>query len=245
MASVGPRAVGRSVSGPLLPFANDRFVEASRRRGRRCPLGAHPVAVCASLRLHCDARPGVASQNSLRSLRSLRSNICDESVYEARCACRPQGCASRRHTNRPHRAPPAALHRLSCSGRTPRATPRRRVRAGRSAPVGRREAQRSWPRAQRESSTDSSRMFERSERSERSEFCDGATSASIAGQSERSADRSSEAHRPARTCLCSAEHCPGSGHSRTAAMGRNRPTEPDRYGNGRPMRRSRSTRPLR
>ena len=31
----------------------------SSRRGRRYPAGAHTVAVCASLRLRCDARPGV------------------------------------------------------------------------------------------------------------------------------------------------------------------------------------------
>jgi hypothetical protein len=35
-------------------------------------------------RLHCDARHAVASQNSLRELRSLRSNNCDESVHDAR-----------------------------------------------------------------------------------------------------------------------------------------------------------------
>jgi hypothetical protein len=66
------------------------------------------VAVGALRRLHCDARPGVARQNSLRDLRSLRSDNCRESVYEARCARRPRACASRRHTNRPRRAPPAA-----------------------------------------------------------------------------------------------------------------------------------------
>ncbi len=79
------------------------------------------MAVFASLRLHCDARPGVASHNSLRSLRSLRSNRCDESVHEACCARRPQACASRRHRNRPRRAPPAALQRCgSCREQRPR-----------------------------------------------------------------------------------------------------------------------------
>jgi hypothetical protein len=66
------------------------------------------VAVGAVRRLHCDARPRVARQNSLRDLRSLPSDNCRESVYEARCARRPRACASRRPTNRPHRAPPAA-----------------------------------------------------------------------------------------------------------------------------------------
>ncbi len=261
-----------TASGLLLPSACVRFLEASARRGRRSPAGAHAVAVGAQRRLHCVPlrlqaqgrspgteqsagtvlcpgslhRPGVASQNSLRSLRSLRSDSCDESVYEACFARRPQawpcrprragrpgrsqgtsgpldrlcpGSPSRRHRNRPRRAPPAARQRLWFLSRTAPASQQRRVRAGRASPLGRREAQGSWPRAKRESSTDSSRMSERSERSERSEFCDGATRPSIAGKSERSEDRPSEAKRPARTCLCRARTCPQSGRSRSA-MGR-------------------------
>ena len=60
------------------------------------------------------------------------------------------------------------------------------------------------PRAQRGSTTDSPRLFERSEQSERSEFGGGAGRPSSTGQSERSADRSSEALQPARTRLCCA-----------------------------------------
>ena len=199
---------------------------ASARRGRRCPAGAQTGAVVAVRRLRCVPlrlqaqgrspgtqqsagtvacpgslrRPGVASQNSLRSLRSLRSDNCDESVYEARCARRPRGCAPRRPTHRPRRAAPAALQRLRFAWE---ATPlQRRARTGRAAPLGRREAQGSWPRAQRESWSDSARLFERRERSERSEFRAGATRPSIAGQSARSDDRSSEAQRPVRERLC-------------------------------------------
>ena len=197
-----------------MKFQTARLV-AVARRGRRRPAGAHAVAVSAALRLHCDARPGVASHNSLRSLRSLRSDTCDESVDEARCARRPQACASRRHTNRPRRAPPAARHGWWSSLGTPPASPQRRVRAGCSAPLERREAQGSWPRAQRESRSDSSQVSERRERSERSELCDGATRPSIAGQSARSDDRSSEALRPARTCLCRADRCMQHGHRQT------------------------------
>jgi hypothetical protein len=94
----------RPVCGPLAKVRS-RPLE---RRGGRHPAGAHGVAVGAGRRLHCDARPGVARHNSLRSLRELRSNKCRESVYEARCARRPRACASRRPTNRPRRAPPAA-----------------------------------------------------------------------------------------------------------------------------------------
>jgi hypothetical protein len=66
-------------------------------------------------RLHCDARPGVAPRNSLRDLRSLRSTQRGESVLDARCARRPQACASRRPRNRPCRVPPAAQHRTGAA----------------------------------------------------------------------------------------------------------------------------------
>ena len=214
-----PRAAA-SACGPLQPFEVVCVRSAAEGRGRRCPLGAHAVAVYASLRLRCGARPSVASQNSLRSLRSLRSDNCDESVHEARCARRLKACAPRRHTNRPHQVPPAARQRRRCLLHTPPAHPQRCVRAGRSAPVERREAQRSRPRAKRESSSDSSQLFERSERSERSEFCYGAAGASIAGQPERSAGRSSEAPRPARACLCRADAGFGRNCQRTTATGR-------------------------
>jgi hypothetical protein len=99
--------IGVPACGPLPTLAKIRLPR-SERRGGRYPAGAHGVAVGAVRRLHCDARPGVARHNSLRSLRELRSNKCRESVYEARCARRPRACASRRPTNRPRRAPPAA-----------------------------------------------------------------------------------------------------------------------------------------
>ena len=65
----------------------------------------------ASLRLRCDARSGVASQNSLRSLRSPFKQL-DETVTKRAGARRPRP-ASRRHRNRPAgcrppRSPPAA-----------------------------------------------------------------------------------------------------------------------------------------
>ena len=163
----------RISSFQLFPLiATVRLIERSARRIRRCPAGAHAVAVCASLRLHCGPgacrrqvvrqaqnspqwtvlcpgalhRPEVAPQNSLSSLRSHRSNSRGESDVDARCARRPQdwpcrprrsrrtgrspgensppdcsspGSPSRRHRNRPHRAPPAALNRRwFSSGRT-------------------------------------------------------------------------------------------------------------------------------
>ena len=66
--------------GPLGTLASTR----SAHRGRRYPPGAHAGAVGASHRLHCDARTRVAPHNSLRSLRSLRSDRCGESDLDAR-----------------------------------------------------------------------------------------------------------------------------------------------------------------
>ena len=200
----------RTDCGRLPLLVDTRLLGETSRRGRRCPAWTHTWAVCGTPRLPCGARPRGASQNSLRSLRSRRSDNRDENDYEARCARHPVCCAPRRPRDRPRRAPSAARYfgwcspprpkaplwlgsRLSMrpgvlySPRKPEASPQRRVGTGRSAPLVRREAQGLRPRAQRESSTFSSRLFERRERSERSEFCDGAVSTSIAGQSTRSA----------------------------------------------------------
>ncbi len=58
-------------------------------------------------RLRCGARVSVAPHNSLRSLRSLRSNRCGESVDEARAyARRPKPSAPRRRTGAPARTRP-------------------------------------------------------------------------------------------------------------------------------------------
>ena len=57
----------------------------------------------------CDSRSRGPSQNSLRSLRSLRSNNCDESVDDARCARGHEPCDSRLRITA-HR--PATPHRL-------------------------------------------------------------------------------------------------------------------------------------
>jgi hypothetical protein len=196
----------RCLLGSLSP---DRSGTASARRGKGSPPGAHAVAVAAARRLHCAARSGVAPLNSLRSLRSLRSNRRGESVDEARAAHAPTPAL--RCSSPPKSPPPGSacreVHGYGCSNQTPPTCLQRRARAGRSAPRRRREAQGSWPRAQRASMTDSSRLFERRERSERSELSDVATRPSIAGKSVRSADRRGEALRPARARLCRAERC--------------------------------------
>jgi len=65
---------------------------------------------------------------ALRSRRETRSTHCvrcartiaASQMNEARCARRPQCCASRRPTNRPHRVPPTAQHHRGLLRRKPR-----------------------------------------------------------------------------------------------------------------------------
>jgi hypothetical protein len=147
------------------------------RRGGRYPAGAPTVAVGTACRLRCASRSALARRNSLRSLRSLRSNNRRESEMEARAARVPSALP---RCSPPHKSPPpGTAHRAATlvvfgdarrggagkvgGGCAPAATlcgaEERRVR-GRA-------------RVARASCSYSSRLCERSERSERSEFRDG------------------------------------------------------------------------
>ena len=109
------------------------FLDASVRCGRRYPVPAHAVAGAASRRLHCAARPGVASPNSLRSLRSLRSDSGAESDIEARAARAPTPalrCSSPQKSPAPGTACREAHPRWR-AGRTPSRCLQRRERPGR------------------------------------------------------------------------------------------------------------------
>ncbi len=211
--------MGMAACGPLPTIARAGFAH----RGRRCPLGAHAGAVGAVSRLHCDARARVVPQNSLRSLRSLRSNNRGKSDYEARW--RAPTLALR--FSSPQKSPPAGsacreVHQWRYLPCRPPSVQQRRARAGEGAPLRCREAQGSWPRAQRASWSDSSTLSERSDRRERSEFGDGAMRPSIAGESAQRADRRSEAPQPARAGLCRANRDAHTCH-RTSTTGRARP----------------------
>jgi len=92
---------------------------ASARRSRQHPAAAHAESVGLAGRLRCDARTKGAPHNSLRELRSLRSDRCGESVVEARCARRPWHCASRRPRNRLRGVPPAAQGTTAAYGSWP------------------------------------------------------------------------------------------------------------------------------
>src|SRR5664280_1862220 len=76
-------------------------VRQTRVRAGRC---ASTGAVGAVRRLPCDARSRGLPHNSLRSLRSLRSNRCGKSEVEARCARGREPCASRRSRGAPRPA---------------------------------------------------------------------------------------------------------------------------------------------
>jgi len=135
---------------------------------------------------------------------------------------RPRPCAARRHPNRAQRA--ALLRTLNgrraCNG----LREQRRVRAGCGAPVRRRGAQGSWPRAQRASMTDSSRLSERRERSERSELSDGPRDR--APQGSRSAAETASAKRRGLPVRAFARADLQTNSSRpTATTGRERPSE--------------------
>ena len=215
---------GMSACGPSLPF-----VGRSARRGGRCPAGAHAVAVGAAHRLHCAARSGVASPNSLHSLRSFRSNNRDESDHEARAARAPTPAL--RCSSPPKSPPPGSARREAHGSLSPLQTPlpfqQRRVRAGCGAPLRRRGAQGSWPRAQRASRTDSSRLFERSERSERSEFGDGPRDRAPQG-SRCAAPTASVKRRGLPACgFARADRCLQSSRS-PSASGREQSSQPAR-----------------
>ena len=92
----------------------------STRRGRRCPVGAHAGSVgfadCPAVLAH-----GACRITHCAHLRSLRSNRMRQvSSRSAPAARRPMRSVPRRPRNRPHRAPPAASHRLwRSTNRTP------------------------------------------------------------------------------------------------------------------------------
>ena len=171
-----------SAFGPLQTLIRDRQLPlVGAPRARRHPAGAHAGAVYAE-RVDC---PAVLAQGSGRGTRCVR------------CALYAQTAAARMTTKRAARADPWAAFlgapEIAPAGyRLPRgwvfgvrwSGPRRPEHQkpgckGVWGPLaarllGRRGAQGLRPRAQRDSSTFSSRLSERRERSERSEFRDGA-----------------------------------------------------------------------
>jgi hypothetical protein len=242
-----------SACGPERPFAIARSCpadRASRARGRPPVAHAGSVAAARRLRWPCrprlpsragrsqgagdpldrprpgsPARPGLARHNSLRELRSLRSDTCRESDGEARAARAPRPGL---RCSPPQKSPPAGApwrdgHRGWRSQRQPPPVPQRTVRAAGRAHMQRRAPQGSWPRAQRASPSDSPHVFERSERSSRSELCGGPRDRGAQGSLRR---RRRPRNLSAAGCPCgplpARTHERRSGR-RTAAQGRLRP----------------------
>jgi hypothetical protein len=174
---------------------------AFARRGGRYPGWAHDVAVGASHRLRCDARAGVAPRNSLHSLRSLRSNSLGESDERSALRAPTPALALQaaqglvalplaRHGQStglsmsglafspPHKSPtPGTAHRAAtlvvfAAKHLGAACKAGGGCASAATYAALRNAGLVAARASALRSSDSSRLFERSERSERSEFRD-------------------------------------------------------------------------
>jgi len=236
----------RSAFGPSLPFVGDCFVPRSVRRGRGHPAVAHAVAVCASLRLHCGARSEVAPPNSLRSLRSLRSNkrrrVSSRSALRAptsnlalQAALGQEAQPFARHkrspgpfvsvltSSSPQKSPPPGAPCRSGSGGVVRPNTTdvaAKARPGRLRSAS--EAPSSAGRVARARSAHQQltcrRLFERSERSERSEFGDGPRDR--AAQGSLSAAKTAEAKR---SSLPGRAFAAPTAAGERAANGRNRP----------------------
>ncbi len=147
------------------------------RRGGRCPGRAPTVAVGAARRLRCASRSALARRNSLHSLRSLRSDNRRESDHEARATRVPSALL---RCSPPHKSPtPGTAHRAAtlvlcvglCHGGAGKAGGGCATAATLCGAEERRARGRA--RAARASTSDSPRLFERSERSERSDFLGG------------------------------------------------------------------------
>ena len=122
----------------------------SSRRGRRYPAGAHTVAVSASLRLRCDARPGVgvAELAARPEGRSVQTAATSQFTKRASAPAPRPSIAAATEIG-PRRVPPAARRRggRATVERQPSLL-QRRVRAGRGASLrGAWVCLISWPRA--------------------------------------------------------------------------------------------------
>ena len=162
--------------GPLRAFSSVRFVRSTFRadRGRRYPAGALTVAVFAALRLPCAARLEGVPHNSLRSLRSLRSDRMRQVSLRSSLRSPP----SKLRCSAPPTAPPPGTAGRSSTGGGDRREKPLPAAKGRSGGARRAcEAPSSagfMARARSALRRLTWRiLFERSERSERSELCAG------------------------------------------------------------------------
>ena len=179
----------RAVRVLLLVAAGDIFRRECSRRGSRYPAGAHTVTV--ALRVDCAAVLGLGSHRGTRYVRfALYARTTAVEMF-TKCAARtdPSPVLLAATENRPRRVPTPATWSVGFLAEEDKQPPFRKGVLGWAAArlLRRRGAELSRLRAQRASSTLSSRLSERRERSEQSEFRDAAVKASTAGQSTRSA----------------------------------------------------------
>jgi hypothetical protein len=183
----------RTSAAGLLAKFNSRFWACVHgpRAARRWDSRSLPFA---SLRVPSGARIHGRSPNSVRSLRSLRSNSGDESVQEARGYARGhEFCAPRLRLVAPAAGDPRAWSRCCWAVQQEPTVPARRQAGRGRGDLGAAEQRRiQWPRAYpRASSSDSPHVFERRERSERSELCSGPLNSSSARNPPRSEGQAS------------------------------------------------------
>ena len=185
-----------SAFGPF-PTFSVRFPRSRKRAGRvrRCPAASPTVAVGAARRLPCAARLEGVPHNSLRSLRSLRSDRMRQ--VSSRSALRAP--PSRLRCSAPHTATPPGTACRSSNRRGARRTPP--LSTAKGCPGGARracEAPRSAGFMARARSAPRGHFWrilsERSERSERSELCAGPWTRAPQG-SRRAAPTASVARR--------------------------------------------------
>ena len=139
----------REVPG-VRPGGRPTFLRAQESRQRKRPCS---VAPSLSEGVPCDARNQRPAQNSLRSLRSLRSDSCAESVIDAGFARASGSCASRllqRGTPEQPQQPTAKPEGRSLRG----------IRLAPFSAAEQRKALRAF--AQRTSTSDSAQLFEHS-----------------------------------------------------------------------------------
>jgi hypothetical protein len=137
--------------------AGDLLFERPKSRQKVAPAPS-PLAARG---VPCDARSPRPAQNSLRSLRSLRSDSCAESAVEARCARASGSCASRLLQRGMKEQPTASPGASTRNGSATRA--RRPVVGICLSPFSAAEERKDLkPRAQHASRTDSARLFDRS-----------------------------------------------------------------------------------
>jgi hypothetical protein len=195
----------QTACGPLRKFATvrDSHTQSTARARRRArPVQGSDGLPFALLRVPCDARVAGPWPNSLRSLRSLRSNKRPQvRARSARVRTRPATLCFSAAPIRPAQAPPGALRARGCfSVQAHAECSLARGRCGAGATVRSREAQGFWPRAYpHASSSDSQHRFDHSERSERRALCSGPEDRASQGTLSKAKGKQSEPRR--RTAL--------------------------------------------